>query len=159
MSANSVTITTPAGTPFIEIAREFDAPVEAVYRAHRDPEIVGQWLGPYGLDTTIETYDVRTGGSYRFVQSAGPGEEYAFHGVFHVARPNDLIVQTFEFEGFPDVVSIQTLTFRDLGGGRTRLVSHSTYPTQEARDGMVAGGMAKGVTEGYERLDAVLASL
>ena len=131
MSTSSVTLTTPADVPFIEIERE--------------------------LDTTVETYDVRTGGSDRFKQSACRGEQHAFHRVIHVARPNDFIVQTFAFDGVPDVVSIRALTFRDLGGGRTRPVSHSTYPSQEARDGMVASGMAKGVTEGYERLDAVLA--
>jgi len=76
-----------------------------------------------------------------------------------VARPNEFVVQTFEFEGFPDVVSIETLRFQDLGNGRTRLAIHSTYPSQEARDRMIASGMAKGVTQGYERLDAILADL
>ena len=87
------------------------------------------------------------------------GEEFTFSGVFHVARPNEFVVQTFEFEGFPDVVSIETLRFQDLGNGRTRLAIHSTYPSQEARDRMIASGMAKGVTQGYERLDAILADL
>lgn len=87
------------------------------------------------------------------------GEQFTFNGVFQVARPNDFVVQTFEFEGFPDVVSIETLRFTDLGDGRTRLNGHSTYPSQEARDGMIASGMAKGVIQGYERHDSVLADL
>lgn len=158
-TTNSVTITAPEGVPFSDIVREFDAPVEAVYRAHYEPELVQQWLGPYGLEMQIEAYDVRTGGRYRYVHKDGEGDEYAFNGVFHVARENEFIIQTFEFEGFPDVVGIEALTFEDLGGGRTRLAVHSTYPSQEARDGMVASGMETGVTEGYERLDGVLASL
>lgn len=159
MSTNPVTITAPEGVPFIEIERDVDAPVDAVYRAHSEPELVRQWLGPHGYDMKIERWDLRTGGGYRYVHVNAQGQEFTFNGVFHVARPNELVIQTFEFEGFPDVVSIETLGFEDLGNGRTRLAIHSTYPSQGARDGMIADGMAKGVTEGYERLDTVLADL
>ncbi|WP_022883322.1 SRPBCC family protein [Glaciibacter superstes] len=158
MSTNPVTISTPEALPFIEIVREFDAPVESVYRAHTDPELVKQWLGPNGYEMKIDSYDVRTGGHYRYAHKDPSGEEYAFNGVFHVARENEFIIQTFEFEGFPDVVSIESLTFEDLGDGRTRITGHSSYPSMEARDGMAASGMEKGVTEGYERLDGILAS-
>jgi len=156
---NPVTITAPEGVPFVDIVREFDAPVDAVYRAHVEPELVKQWLGPYGYEMTIDTFDIRTGGRYRYVHSNDKGEEYAFNGVVHVARPNELIVQTFEFEGVPDVVSIDSVRFEDLGDGRTRVVDHSTFPSQQARDGIIESGMAIGTTEGYERLDGVLASL
>lgn len=159
MSTNPVTITAPEGVPFIEIERVVDAPVEAVYRAHSDPELVRQWLGPHGYDMKIERWDLRTGGGYRYVHLNEKGDQFTFNGVVHVARPNELVVQTFEFEDFPDVVSIETLRFTDLGDGRTRLSGHSTFPSQEARDGMIAGGMAKGVIQGYERLDSVLADL
>jgi uncharacterized protein YndB with AHSA1/START domain len=73
-------------------------------------------------------------------------------------RDNEFAIQTFEFEGFPDVVSIESLTFEDLGGGRTRLRGHSTYPSLESRDGMVSSGMETGMGDGYERLDDLLAS-
>ena len=73
-------------------------------------------------------------------------------------RDNEFAVQTFEFEGFPDVVAIESMTFEDLGGGRTRLRGWSTYPSVEARDGMVESGMETGLREGYERLDGVLAA-
>jgi uncharacterized protein YndB with AHSA1/START domain len=158
MNTNPVTITVLDGVPFIEIVREFDAPVDAVYRAHSDSELVKQWLGPRGYDMTVESYDVRTGGNYRYVHTNPAGDRFAFNGVFHVVRPNEFIIQTFEFEGVPDVVSIETLRFEDLGDGRTRLTGHSTYPSQEARDGMVASGMERGVVEGYERLDELIAS-
>jgi uncharacterized protein YndB with AHSA1/START domain len=107
----------------------------------------------------IDSYEFKTGGRYRYVQRNPQGEEYAFNGVFHVVRENEFAIQTFEFEAFPDVVSIESLSFDDLGGGRTRLRGHATYPSMEARDGMVAGGMEGGMTEGYERLDEVLAKL
>jgi len=156
---NPVTITAPEGVPFIDIEREFDAPVAAVFRAHAEPDLIKQWLGPNGYEMDIERYDFTSGGGYRYVHRNPEGQEFAFNGVFHVVRENDFAIQTFEFDGFPDVVSIESLTFEDLGGGRTRLRAHAVYPTVEARDGMVASNMEVGVTEGYERLDKVAASL
>ncbi len=154
--SNPVTITAPDGLPFIEIVREFDAPVAAVYRAHEDPNLVKQWLGPNGYEMEVEEYELRTGGRYRYLHRDGDNT-YAFNGVFHVARPNDFVIQTFEFEGLPDVVAIESLTFEDLGDGRTRLVGRSVYPSVESRDGMVQSGMETGVVQGYERLDDLLA--
>jgi uncharacterized protein YndB with AHSA1/START domain len=156
---NPLNVNAPEGLPFIEYDREFDAPIEAVFRAHREPDLVKQWLGPAGYDMDIDSYDFRTGGRFRFVQRNNEGEEYAFNGVYHVVRDNEFAIQTFEFEGFPDVVSIESLTFEDLGDGRSRVRGHATYPSLEARDGMVSSGMESGMTEGYERLDKVLTSL
>ena len=155
-TTNPVTVNAPEGLPFIEIVREFDAPVEAVFRAHRDPELVNQWLGPRGYEMEIERWDFTSQGGYRYVHRNPEGEEYAFNGTFHTVRENEFAVQTFEFEGVPDVVAIETMTFEDLGDGRTRLRGWSTYRSVEARDGMVASGMEGGLREGYERLDAIL---
>jgi uncharacterized protein YndB with AHSA1/START domain len=155
-TTNPVTITAPEGVPFIDIEREFDAPVAAVFNAHRDPELVKRWLGPSGYDVNMERWDFRTQGGYRYVHTNAEGESFAFNGTFHTVRENEFAIQTFEFEGYPDVVAIESLTFEDLGDGRTRLHIHSTYPTLEARDGMVASGMESGLREGYERLDAIL---
>ena len=156
--SNSLIVNVPEGLPFIDFEREFDAPVAAVFRAHREPELVKQWLGPGGYETDIESYEFRTGGRFRFVQRK-ESEEYAFNGVYHVVRENEFAIQTFEFEGFPDVVSIEALTFEDLGDGRSRVRGHATYPSLEARDGMVSSGMESGMSEGYERLDKVLTNL
>ncbi|WP_163543297.1 SRPBCC family protein [Occultella kanbiaonis] len=154
--SNATTISAPAGVPFIEITREFDAPVDAVYRAHVEPDLIKQWLGPRGYEMTIDRYDVTSGGGYAYTHVNGD-ETYRFRGVFHTARENELIIQTFEYEGFPDAVSIESMTFEALEGGRTRLTGRSVYPTQEARDGMVESGMESGVNDGYERLDELLA--
>ncbi|GAA1525343.1 uncharacterized protein YndB with AHSA1/START domain [Agromyces terreus] len=157
-TTNPVTITAPEGLPFIEIEREFDAPVAALFNAHRDPELVKQWLGPNGYEMQIERWDFVPQGGYRYVHVDPSGEAYAFNGTFHTVRENEFAIQTFEFEGYPDVVAIEAMTFEDLGGGRTRLRIHSTYPSVEARDGMVASNMEQGLTEGYGRLDALVAA-
>jgi uncharacterized protein YndB with AHSA1/START domain len=154
--SNPVTITAPEGQPYIDIEREFDAPVEAVFKAHAEPDLVKQWLGPRGYEMDIERYEFRSQGGYRYVHRNPEGAEFAFNGVFHTVRENEFAIQTFEFEGVPDVVSVESLTLTDLGGGRTRLSVHSVYPTVEARDGMVASGMGNGVVQGYERLDELV---
>ena len=114
-------ITVDPDVPLVRITREFDAPVAEVFRAHVDPELVVQWLGPRRHEMHIDHYDCRTGGSYRYVH-ASDGDEYGFHGCFHEVRPSELIVQTFTFEGMPDEVALERLVFEDLGDGRTRLV-------------------------------------
>jgi uncharacterized protein YndB with AHSA1/START domain len=154
--SNPLKVDAPAGVPFVDWEREFDAPVEAVFRAHKEPELIKQWLGPRSYEMDIDTYDFRTGGRYRYLHRAD-GEEYAFNGVFHVVRENEFAIQTFEFEGFPDVVSIESMTFEALDDGRSRVRGHSTYPSMEARDGMVSSGMESGMSEGYDRLDEILA--
>jgi uncharacterized protein YndB with AHSA1/START domain len=146
--------------PLVRIVREFDAPVEKVFRAHTDPDLLVRWLGPRDLTMTIDHFDCRTGGSYRYVHSRDGQdgrEEYGFHGSFHEVRPHELIVQTFTFEGFPDGVALEKLVLEDLGDGRTRLTATSLVDSFEGRDAFVASGMETGVVEGYERLDEVLA--
>jgi uncharacterized protein YndB with AHSA1/START domain len=142
--------------PLIRITREFDAPPSRVFRAHTDPDLVVQWLGPRGLEMRIDHYDCRPGGSYRYVHSDANGE-YAFRGCFHDVRPDELIVQTFTFEGMPDGVALEKLVLEDLGDGRTRLTTTSLCDSFADRDAMLASGMEVGVVQGYERLDEVLA--
>ena len=142
--------------PAVRIIREFDAPPEKVFRAHADPDLFARWCGPNGIRTNVEHMDCRTGGSYRYLMSDDNGE-YGFRGCFHDVRPNQLIVQTFTFEGEPDGVALEKITFEDLGDGRTRLTSTSLTDSFEGRDAFVASGMEQGVVEGYLRLDEVLA--
>lgn len=148
-------ISAPAGVPFVDIAREFNAPRELIYRAYSEPDLVKQWLGPRQLEMIIEEWDSRDGGSYRYIHRDPAGAEYAFHGVFH-STAIDNMVQTFEFEGVPGHVALDQLTFEDLGGGRTMVRTHSVYQTVEDRDGMVQSGMAEGVNDGFDRLEELL---
>lgn len=150
------TITADPDLPTILIVREFDAPTEAVFRAHTDPELVCQWLGPRRLTMRVERWDARTGGAYRYVHSGEDGTEHGFYGSFHEVRRPERIVQTFTYEGFPDGVCLETLTLEDLGG-RTRLSITSVFETRQGRDMALSSGMETGVVEGYEQLDELLA--
>jgi uncharacterized protein YndB with AHSA1/START domain len=149
-------ITADPDVPLVRIVRTFDAPPEKVFRAHVDPDLVTQWLGPRDLVMTVDHWDCRTGGSYRYFHTR-EGEEYAFHGCFHEVRPDEVIVQTFTFEGMPDGVALERMVFEDLGGGRTRLTATSLVDSFEGRDAFLASGMEVGVNEGFEQLDELLA--
>ena len=153
---NETEITVDPHVPLVRITREFDAPPAKVFRAHTDPELFVQWNGPSSVENRIDHWDCRTGGSWRYVGSM-EGQEFGFHGSFHEVRPDELIVQTFTFEGVPDGVALERMRFEDLGDGRTRIVATSLVDSFEDRDAFVASGMEGGVREGYERLDELLA--
>lgn len=154
----ALNLNVPVDTLAMEFTREFDAPVVALFRAHAEPDLVRQWLGPHDIEMAIDHWDFRTGGGYRYVHSRD-GEEYRFNGVFHTVRTDELIIQTFEFDGAPDMVNIEFMWFEDLGDGRSRLGGRSICPNTEARDALLTSGMEGGMTESYERLDSVLPTL
>jgi uncharacterized protein YndB with AHSA1/START domain len=149
-------IDAPAGVPWIDITREFDAPPERVYQAHVDPDLLAKWLGPRDLEMTVDAWDASTGGRWAYSHRRGE-EVYEFFGSFHELRENERIVQTFTFAGAPDAVALEIATFVALPDGRTRLVNRSIGSSVEERDAMVASGMEHGIVEGYEKLDEVLA--
>ena len=146
------------GVPQIVITREFDAPRDLVFRAHVDPELLVQWLGPRSLTMTVEQFDVRHGGTWRFIHRDPDGNEHGFHGVFHGTPSPDSIVRTFEYEGVPGHVSLETLTLEEPVA-RTFLRAIAVFQSVEDRDGMAQSGMEQGVNEGYERLDELIARL
>ena len=149
------TIEAVKDVPMITITRDFHATPEQLLKAHTDPEIFKRWIGPDSLATEIDYWDARSGGSFRFL-NVRDDEEYGFHGSFHEIGPGR-IVQTFTWEGRPEGVSLETLTFEDLGDGRTRLHAQSLVDSFEDRDAWLASGMEIGVNEGYAKLDALLA--
>jgi uncharacterized protein YndB with AHSA1/START domain len=153
---NRTQIHIDAAVPLVRITREFDAAVDKVFRAHVDADLFVQWNGPRDTVMEVDHHDCRTGGSYRYTHTTGDGFVAGFRGSFHEVRPDELIVQTFTFEGIPDGVALERLVFDDLGSGRTRLVSTSLVDSFEDRDAFVAGGMESGVVQGYDRLDDVL---
>lgn len=153
--SNATTITVEPGQPFVDLVREFDAPVAAVFRCHTDPELFAQWNGPREITVNIVEYDATSGGRWKYLIGEEAGG-FGFHGVFHTVEPNALIIQTFEFSAAPHVVGLSTMTFTEIDG-RTRLTVHEVYPSAEVRDAAVASGMEHGIVEGYERLDEVLA--
>jgi uncharacterized protein YndB with AHSA1/START domain len=142
--------------PIIRITRDFQTTPERLLRAHTDSKLFAQWIGPDTMSTRIDHWDARTGGSYRFM-SIRDGAEFGFRGCFHEIRP-DRIVQTFTFEGDPDGVALETLWFEDLGNGWTRLRTQSLVDSFEGRDAWLKSGMEIGVTDGYTKLERMLAN-
>jgi uncharacterized protein YndB with AHSA1/START domain len=146
------------GVPQVMMTREFAAPRELLFRAYTDPELLVQWLGPRKLTMSIDRLENRDGGTWRFIHRDADGNEFGFHGVHHGTPSPDGIVRTFEFEGFPGHVSLETLTFEQRGDttlARTNVV----YQSVEARDGQLQSGMEGGFNESMERLDELLARL
>ncbi len=154
---SSTRISAPAGEPYIDIEREFDAPAELVHQAYLDPKLVTQWLGPRKYEMVIDRWDARDGGAYRYVHRDGESV-HAFRGVFH-SMAIDNMVQTFEYEGAPGHVSLDAQAIEDLGNGRSRVKSHSVFMSVADRNAMVEAGMGEGVEDGYNRLDELLAKL
>jgi len=157
---NKTVVTAEPGRQELFITREFDAPRELVFRAHTDPELYVQWVGPHGMTMTIDQWDCRDGGSYRYTHERG-GHTYAFFGVNHEVLAPERIIGTFEFDGLPERghVIMGRTTFEDLPGGRCRVVHQSVFFSVADRDGMVQSGMERGVSDGYEKLDAMLGAM
>jgi uncharacterized protein YndB with AHSA1/START domain len=155
-SANAAKITTPADRE-IRIERTFDAPRDRVWRAYTEPELLAQWWGR-GNKLVIEKFELERGGHWRFVEH-GPEGTHGFEGRFREVTPKDRIVQTFEWDGMPAYVIVESAEFSDVGDGRTKVVSTSLFHTTEERDGMLQSGMAEGLNQSYEALDRLLATL
>jgi uncharacterized protein YndB with AHSA1/START domain len=142
--------------PMIHIRRDFAGTPDQLFRAHTDRDLYARWVGPAGLSVVIDRWDATEGGAFRFRGDDSDGDEQAFHGCFHTVRP-DRIVQTFTWGGMPDGVALETLTFEDLGDGRTRLHATSLCDSFEARDAWLRSGMEVGVNDGYAAIDQMLA--
>ena len=155
--ARRAIVTTPTDRE-IHIVREFDAPRDLVFAVYTDPELIHEWWGPHGTTTTVDHMDPRTGGDWRFVIRNADGSETAFRGTYREVTPPERIVQTFEWDGMPGYVSVETAVFEDLGD-RTRVVNTTLFHTTEERDGMLGSGMEVGMNETFDRLDVVLARL
>ncbi len=148
------TIEADAEVPVIRMSRDFNGTPEQLFRAHTDPVLFAQWVGPDSVATRVVDWDARSGGSWRYV-STSDGAEYGFRGCFHDVRP-DRIVQTFTFDGQPDGVALETLWFEDLGNGRCRLRTQSLVDSFADRDAWLASGMEAGVNEGYAKLQEMI---
>jgi len=140
------------------MTRVFDAPREVVYRTYTDPHLVSQWWGPKNVTIHVEQMDVRPGGSWRIIHSDDDGHEYAFRGVYHEVLAPERLIYTFEFEGMPGHVLLETITFEERDG-KTVLTDHAAFQTIEDRDGMLRTGMEQGAAESMNRLAEVLANV
>jgi uncharacterized protein YndB with AHSA1/START domain len=149
-------VTTPTDRE-IRIERIFDAPRDRVWRAFTDPKLVAQWWGR-GNKLVIEKFELERGGHWRFVEH-GPEGQHGFEGRFREITPQSRVVQTFEWDGMPAYVIVETMELEDLGDGRTKIVTVSLFHTTEERDGMLQSGMEEGLNQSYEALDRLLATM
>ena len=152
----NATISTPTDRE-IRIERIFNAPRDRVWKAFTDPAMVAQWWGR-GNKLVIERMEVERGGHWRYVEH-GPDGVHGFEGRYREVKPPERLVLTFEWDGMPGYVAVETATFEDLGDGRTRLVNTSLFHTTAERDGMLRSGMEQGLNESYAALDRLLARL
>jgi uncharacterized protein YndB with AHSA1/START domain len=148
----------PANEPVIITRRFFKASPALLFKAWTTPEHMKQWLGPKDMEMISCEVDLRVGGSYRYVHRGPDGTDYGFHGKYLEIEAPHRMVCTFVFEMVPQSEAIDTLTLEEQDGG-TLVTTHSRHPSLQARDGHLSGGMERGMSEGYERLDALVANL
>jgi uncharacterized protein YndB with AHSA1/START domain len=161
MATHNITkIAAVPGKQDILITREFNAPRELVFRAYTDPQLYTRWAGPGEIKMTIETFEPKFGGRYRYIHKDKNGKEFAFHGVYHEVKSPEMIIDTVEFEGLPEKghAALETVKFEPLPGGKTRVIAKSVFLSTEDRDGMIQADMQKGINESHERLDDLLES-
>jgi uncharacterized protein YndB with AHSA1/START domain len=155
--SNTTTFTQPSDRE-IRMSRVFDAPRELVFQAHIDPVHTPHWWGQRNSTTIVDTLDARPGGAWRFIQRDPDGNEYAFRGEFREVVPPERLVYTFEFEGMPGHIVVDTITFTEQDG-KTTVTSTSLFESVADRDGMLESGMESGATESWDRLAELLESL
>ena len=157
--ANKTEVIAEPGKQELFIKREFDFPRDLVFRAHIDREIYQKWIGPNDVKMIIDRWEPHAGGSFNFTHERD-GQQYNFFGVYHEVLEPERIVGTFEFDGLPERghVILGVTSFEELPQGRCRLVHQSVFRSVQDRDGMIMSGMERGVSEGYEKLDALLTS-
>jgi uncharacterized protein YndB with AHSA1/START domain len=152
--SSALTVTTPSEREIV-MTRVFDAPRELVFEAHSSCEHMSNWWGPRGYEIVGCEVDFRPGGAWRIVHRGPDGEEYAFRGEYReIVRP-ERIVWTFEFEGMPGNVSVETMTLEE-SNGKTTFTGTSVFDTVEQRDGMLESGMESGAVETMDRLEEYL---
>jgi uncharacterized protein YndB with AHSA1/START domain len=154
MEKNLSRVTTPSDRE-IRIERVFNATRDRVWQAFTDPELVAQWWGR-GNKLVIERMEVVRGGHWRVVEHSPEGTN-GFEGRYREVTPKERVVQTFEWDGMPGHVVLETVTLEDMGDGRTRVVNISLFFTTEERDGMLHSGMEQGLNQSYAALDRLLA--
>jgi uncharacterized protein YndB with AHSA1/START domain len=142
-------IVVPPGKQEIIITRNFDAPRTLVFKAFTDPNLVPKWWGPNTTSTTVDKMDARPGGSWRYINRNTDGEDNCFHGVYHDVLAPERLIYTFEWEGLPGHVLLETLIFEEHDG-RTKVIDTSVFPNAggSRRDGRLGHGGRSGREHG-----------
>lgn len=143
------------GKQEILYTRIFDAPRDLVFKIYTDPELIPRWWGPRYLTTKVDKMDFRPGGQWRFIQRDAQGNEHSFHGVYHSTNPSVEIVSTFEYEGAPGHVTLDTVKFEE-SNGKTTLIGQSVFQSVADRDEMFKAGAESGMVESMDHLEEIL---
>jgi uncharacterized protein YndB with AHSA1/START domain len=152
---SKTTIIAAPGSLEVRMERVFPAARERVFAAYTDAKAIPQWWGPRRLVTTVEKLEPRAGGQWRFIQRDTDGSSHGFHGVFHACTAPTQIVQTFEYEGAPGNVLLDSISF-EAAGAHTKVIAQSIFQTLQARDAMIQYGMADGAIETWDRFEELL---
>jgi uncharacterized protein YndB with AHSA1/START domain len=157
VSSGKATVTLPTDEQIL-ITREFDAPKHLVWRAWTTPELVKRWWHANRGAVTSAEIDLRVGGSWRYVSVTDDGFEVGFHGEYHEVVPNERLVYTEVYEGFPEGEAVNTLTLTEAAGRTTLtvLVQHSSKRHCEAQ---IESGMEGGMQTAMDLLEQVAVSL
>lgn len=150
LAKSDLIVTAEPGKQELVLTRIIDAPRAAVFKAQTDPALIPKWWGPRRYETIVDKMDPRPGGIWRFINRDSKGNEYTFKGVFHEVLSPGRLIYTFEFETFPGHVSLETVTFKDLGS-KTLVTDHVVYQSVEDRDEMLKAGMLEGAKETMDR--------
>ncbi len=151
----SIKFTIEPGKQEILSTCEIAAPRALVYRIYVDPSLMPQWWGPAYLTTKVEVMDVKPGGRWRVIQRAPDGSMYPFNGVYHLVKAPEKLIFTFEYEGEPEHVMLNTVTFTEKDG-KTLITEQSVFQSVTDRDGMAATDMELGARESMERLEKLV---
>ncbi|MES2681513.1 MAG: SRPBCC domain-containing protein [Bacteroidota bacterium] len=139
------------GKQELKITREFDLPLELLFKAYEDPEIVEQWMG-----TKVLKLENKKHGSYQFETTDPMGNKHIFSGTIHEFSPQKKIVRTFEMENTPFPVQLEFLEFEKIGKTTSRLVMQVIYKSVETRDQLLQLPFAKGISMAHDRIQQII---
>ena len=142
------------GKQELTITREFDLPLELLFKAYEDPEIVEQWMG-----TKVLKLENKRHGSYRFETTDPKGNKHWFNGVVHEFIPNHKITRTFEMENSPFEVQLEFLEFEKLTDDTSKLTMHVIYRSVLVRDQLLKLPFAQGINMAHNRIQEILTKL
>ena len=137
------------------ITREFDLPLELLFKAYEEPELVEQWMG-----TKVLKLDNKKQGGYQFETSDAKGNVvFKANGTIHEFVPNRKITRTFEMENAPFDVQLEFLEFEQLTGATSKLTMHVVYRSVALRDQMLQLPFAQGINMAHNRLQNMVNQL
>jgi uncharacterized protein YndB with AHSA1/START domain len=142
------------GKQDLVITREFDLPLELLFKAYVEPEIVEQWMG-----TKVLKLENKRHGSYQFETTDPRGNKYGFNGVIHEFSPEKKITRTFEMENMPFSVQLEFIEFEKLTDDTSKVTIHTVYESVAHRDKVLQLPFTQGINMAHNRLQDIVNKL